>query len=96
LLTTLPGAAQVTLYNFKSYAGAVAPLIRDSADNLYGTTYVGSNNNGTVFEVNSPGHESILHTFTGSPDGSQPWGGAWSATWRVISTVPEWHLSATF
>src|SRR5713226_712262 len=77
LLPILPAAAQTTLYNFKGDtdgAPPVAPLIRDSAGNLYGTTYVGGNNNGTVFEVNSAGHETILHTFKG-PDGSEPWAG---------------------
>ena len=77
LLTAWPALAQKTIYNFKGApdgAAPVAPLIRDSAGNLYGTTHVGGNNNGTVFKVDSAGHESILHTFTG-PDGSDPWGG---------------------
>src|SRR5712691_5197054 len=77
LLAALPAPAQTSLYIFKGDpdgAAPVAPLIRDSAGNLYGTTYVGGNNNGTVFEVNSAGHETILHTFKG-PDGSAPWAG---------------------
>jgi uncharacterized repeat protein (TIGR03803 family) len=78
LLTALPAAAQITIYNFKGDpdgAAPVTPLIRDSAGNLYGTTYTGGTNNGTVFEVNDAGHETILHTFTGNPDGTAPWGG---------------------
>jgi uncharacterized repeat protein (TIGR03803 family) len=78
LLTVTLAAAQTTLYNFKGDpdgAIPVAPLIRDSAGNLYGTTYVGGNNNGTVFEVTAAGQERILHTFKGSPDGSEPWAG---------------------
>jgi uncharacterized repeat protein (TIGR03803 family) len=52
-------------------------LIRDSAGNLYGTTYFGGNPNcvqgngcGTVFEL-SHGKLTVLHTFTG-PDGANP------------------------
>jgi len=66
------------LYNFKGSPDGstpVAGLVRDAAGNLYGTTNVGGNNNGTVFEVTSQGTEKILHTFKGNPDGSQPWAG---------------------
>jgi len=78
LLTAWPALAQTTIYNFKGDpdgAAAVTPLIRDSAGNLYGTTYTGGTNNGTVFEISGAGHETILHTFTGNPDGTAPWGG---------------------
>jgi uncharacterized repeat protein (TIGR03803 family) len=78
LLTVTLAAAQTSLYNFKGDpdgAIPVAPLIRDGAGNLYGTTSVGGNNNGTVFEVTAAGQERILHTFKGSPDGSGPWAG---------------------
>jgi uncharacterized repeat protein (TIGR03803 family) len=64
------------LYNFKGSPDGSVPaagVIRDAAGNLYGTTYVGGNNNGTVFEVSSQGTETILHTFKGIPDGSEPW-----------------------
>ena len=66
------------LYNFAGSPDGSAPvagLVRDAAGNLYGTTSVGGNNNGTVFEVSSQGTETILHTFRGKPDGSQPWAG---------------------
>jgi uncharacterized repeat protein (TIGR03803 family) len=78
LLIAFPAAAQTTIYNFKGDpdgAAPVTPLTRDDVGNLYGTTYTGGTNNGTVFEVNRAGHETILHTFTGNPDGSAPWGG---------------------
>ena len=40
---------------------------------LYGTTPVGeSADKGTVFKVDSAGHEHLLHSFTGNPDGAAP------------------------
>jgi uncharacterized repeat protein (TIGR03803 family) len=58
-----------------------APVIMDSAGNLYGTTLAGGagggcvGNNppgcGTVFEVSSSGQETILHAFAGQ-DGANP------------------------
>jgi uncharacterized repeat protein (TIGR03803 family) len=50
-----------------------ASVIRDAAGNLYGTTYFGgSYNHGTVFKLDTTGKESVLHSFTGGPDGSNP------------------------
>jgi uncharacterized repeat protein (TIGR03803 family) len=57
-------------------------LIIDAKGNLYGTTSFGGDNScnsgaacGTVFEVDSHGRESILHTFTGGKnDGEVPYG----------------------
>jgi len=50
-------------------------VIRDSAGNLYGTTFNGGPNNaGTVFEVDATGKESLLHAFDDS-DGSNLFGG---------------------
>jgi uncharacterized repeat protein (TIGR03803 family) len=59
-----------------------APLIFDSAGNLYGTTVSGGiafGGSGTVFEL-SPGKngtwtETVLHSFTGNQDGGNPQGG---------------------
>ncbi len=40
---------------------------------LYGTTRSGGTSDaGTIFEIASSGAESILHNFTGRPDGAQP------------------------
>ena len=54
-----------------------ANIIRDSAGNWYGTTSQGgaSNNNGTVFKVAPDGTETVLHSFSGAPDGSYPMAG---------------------
>jgi uncharacterized repeat protein (TIGR03803 family) len=47
-------------------------LVRDSKDNLYGTTpQGGSNNFGVVFKIDTKDNETVLHTFSGS-DGKTP------------------------
>ena len=57
----------------RPYAG----LVRDSAGNLYGTTYGGGASGfGTVFKLNTTGTETVLHSFTGLPaDGENPFAG---------------------
>lgn len=46
-------------------------LIQDSAGNLYGTTpYGGANGLGTVFKVDSAGHETVLYSFCSAGGGS--------------------------
>src|SRR5207253_434377 len=58
-----------------------AGLLRDKADNLYGTTFSGGStdagpqNAGTVFELDGSGDETVLHSFTRSPDGAFPQAG---------------------
>jgi uncharacterized repeat protein (TIGR03803 family) len=51
-------------------------LIRDTAGNLYGITYVGGGKNlGTVFKLGTDGKEKVLHNFQGQPlDGDHPTG----------------------
>jgi uncharacterized repeat protein (TIGR03803 family) len=55
----------------------VAGLTFDQVGNLYGVTYGGGNNNGTVFELTSASNDtwrySVLHAFDGT-DGSGPLG----------------------
>jgi uncharacterized repeat protein (TIGR03803 family) len=54
------------------YAG----LVRDSAGNLYGTTYHGGFfGYGTVFKVDTSGQETVLHSFAYSTDGGYPYAG---------------------
>lgn len=66
------------LYNFVSGsdgANPAAALIRDSAGNLYGTTMSGGvtgGGNGTVFEIDSSGKETVLYSFKGTADGAVP------------------------
>ena len=68
---------RVTLFDFgltpndgqNPYAGVIA----DRAGNLYGTTvYGGSSGNGIVYRLDTKGHETILHDFSGATDGKYP------------------------
>ena len=70
---------ETPLYQFTDGADGGYPqgtLVFDSAGNLYGTASGGgTGNNGVVFKLTHSGSgwtESVLHTFTGSPDGSAP------------------------
>lgn len=52
-----------------------ASLTLDPDGNLYGTTFAGGSNDvGTVFEVDTTSAETILHSFTGGSDGGNPFG----------------------
>ena len=70
---------ETILYNFTGINGDGGEpdggLVRDSAGNLYGTTYSGGYlNQGTIFKLEPNGAETILHTFLGGADGSYPYG----------------------
>lgn len=62
-------------------ARPLASLVRDSAGNLYGTTWEGGSKGcgqvgcGTVFKLDPSGTETILHVFTGGTDGAAPYAG---------------------
>lgn len=70
---------ETVLYNFAGGLDGSTPngnLLRDPQGNFYGTTaYGGTYGNGTVFKLTSSGQESVLYSFTGGADGSQPGGG---------------------
>ena|SRR5215469_256416 len=76
---------ETVLYRFTGAngdgVGPIASLVFDSSGNIYGITEFGGdlscnapNGCGTVFRVDPSGNETILHAFTGSPDGELPLG----------------------
>lgn len=68
---------ETPIYQFTSPGAGqpVAPLIRDAAGNLFGTTSGGSSGWGAVFKVDKTGKETVLHAFTNGTDGGTPNGG---------------------
>jgi len=71
---------ETVLYSFTGGADGGYPLLvvlaRDSTGDLYGTTGSGGTaNQGVVFKIDKSGNESVLHTFTGGPDGGTPYTG---------------------
>ena len=83
VLTRLAEAQAYTtftvLYSFKGGTDGSSPfagLVRDGAGNLYGTTLHGGGSDfGTVYKLDSSGAETVLHSFTGVPDGQYPQAG---------------------
>jgi uncharacterized repeat protein (TIGR03803 family) len=67
---------ETVLYSFQGTPDGEFPHgpIRDSAGNLYGTTYQGGTAGwGTVYELDSAGKETVLYSFQGTPDGADPY-----------------------
>jgi uncharacterized repeat protein (TIGR03803 family) len=86
VMTTLSSQAQTfkALYSFKGGVDGQNPyssLVRDAAGNLYGNTHFGGRSSacfqgcGLVFKLDSHGHKTLLHSFSGQPDGAQPYAG---------------------
>lgn len=82
-----PAGKETVLHGFSGSGGdgefPLAVLVRDAAGNLYGTTsdggiyggVCGGFGCGTVFKVDKTGKETALYSFTGDPDGSNPYAG---------------------
>jgi uncharacterized repeat protein (TIGR03803 family) len=70
---------QTVLYAFlgkPDACGGYSGLVFDAAGNLYGTTSGGGTfNAGTVFKLDTAGHETVLYSFTGGVDGAMPQAG---------------------
>jgi uncharacterized repeat protein (TIGR03803 family) len=73
---------ETVLYDFCSVSGCIdgenpyGGLVRDTAGNLYGTTFGGGIYGlGTVFKLDTTGTETVLYSFTVLPDGAHPGAG---------------------
>lgn len=73
-----PTGTETLVYSFTGGTDGAYPyggVVRDAAGNLYGTTAGGgvstncSGGCGTVFKVDPSGKETVLYSFTGTPDG---------------------------
>jgi uncharacterized repeat protein (TIGR03803 family) len=71
-----PAGNETVLYTFTGGADGAGPqagVVADAAGNLYGTTqYGGASGYGTVYKLNTAGQETVLYSFTGGADGSEP------------------------
>jgi uncharacterized repeat protein (TIGR03803 family) len=71
-----PAGIETVLYSFAGPPDGGVPgagLAIDSAGVLYGTTQFGGvHHRGTVFKVDSAGHETVLYSFKGGGDGQLP------------------------
>ncbi len=70
---------ETVLYNFRGGSDGADPyagVVEDAAGNFYGTTAGGGTYNlGTVFELSTAGVETVMHSFTGGTDGTEPFAG---------------------
>jgi len=76
--------SEKVLHNFhlltpNGFGQPTGNLIQDSEGSLYGTTFIGPADvgygNGVVYKVDTAGHSTVLHNFTGGADGGDPYGG---------------------
>jgi uncharacterized repeat protein (TIGR03803 family) len=79
------------IYSFSTFpygANPYAPLVRDAAGNLYGTTNQGGQADvGLVFRLSPSGKETILHSFLGGSDGANPYSGVLLAAGNLYGTT---------
>jgi len=71
---------ETVLYSFGSITGdganPIGGVVLDAQGSLYGTTFGGGAfGAGTVFKLDTTGKETVLYSFTGSPDGANPYAG---------------------
>ncbi|HWY14595.1 MAG TPA: choice-of-anchor tandem repeat GloVer-containing protein [Rhizomicrobium sp.] len=65
-----PDGTLTPLYLFSGGAGGSGPggLVMDQKGNLWGSTCCGGVGGGVIFKINAKDHESVAHTFQGSPN----------------------------
>lgn len=89
---------ETVLYNFTGGSDGGGPfggLTQDAAGNFFGTTEFGGNTScqsgcGTVFEIDSSGRETVLHSFTGKKDGAYPLAGViLDSDGNLYGTAPQ-------
>lgn len=71
---------ETVLYRFTGEKDGAFPsgrIVLDGAGNLYGIVQAGESGctKGCVYKLNAAGELTVLHAFTGSPDGAYPTGG---------------------
>lgn len=70
---------ETVLHKFTGNPDGATPyghLVLDGSGNLYGTTFSGGTAGlGTVFKIDRSGKETVVHSFTGNPDGANPCAG---------------------
>lgn len=95
-----PAGKEAVLYSFTGGADGAHPsagLARDAKGNLYGTTVGGGSfaggcyiyGCGVVFGMTPTGGESVLHSFTGPPDGAYPNGLLRDAKGNLYGTTAD-------
>ena len=80
-----PAGVETVLHSFAGGSDGSEPyagLIEGSDGNFYGTTELGGlhnlgtgQNRGTVFRITPAGRETVLYSFAGGSDGSEPYAG---------------------
>jgi uncharacterized repeat protein (TIGR03803 family) len=65
-----PDGTLMPLYLFPGGTGGFGPggLVMDQKGNLWGSTCCGGIGGGVIFKIDTKGHESVSHTFRGSPN----------------------------
>ncbi|HEY3638329.1 MAG TPA: choice-of-anchor tandem repeat GloVer-containing protein [Rhizomicrobium sp.] len=71
-----PNGTETVIHSFGTAGDGAEPdggMIFDGQGNLFGTTlYGGSASNGTVYKISNDGSETVLYSFQGGSDGSNP------------------------
>jgi uncharacterized repeat protein (TIGR03803 family) len=82
------GASESVILSFANFPRGANPyssLARDSAGNLYGTASEGGlANAGIIYRLDPAGNQTVLHNFTGEPDGANPYAGVIRSTSGTI------------